>query len=405
MCFVNKMLICLICIGSLAFPNFAYAADAANIVIEQKTAEPGEVVEIQINLAANPGLAHLRIDVYFDSTRLAIDGADAIIRGAALNRLSIINTTTDFAELETFPITWWAIANDRSTGTILTVRFQVLDDAPAGLAEITARVGERNAFVIYGQESVPVAVLVSPGGVIIPGGDVPPDAPQNTTPPGGNAGEASVDDFFIPPHIAPQLNPRQELNLPAIEPPDFADISADGWYYDAVAFVAARGLFEGVGDNLFAPQANMTRAMFITVLARLDGINLQPFDYSPFWDVAINRWYGPAIAWALMAGIIGQDAANPGAFRPDDNITREDMAVFIANYLANNDFPLAAADVSQFYDILDAAPHARPAILAMRRYSIIHGMGDNTYYPRGLATRAQVATIFRNLVNAVVGLD
>jgi hypothetical protein len=188
---------------------------------------------------------------------------------------------------------------------------------------------------------------------------------------------------------------------------EFTDVSADRWYYNAISFVSARGIFSGVGNNLFAPQSTMTRAMFITALSQLDGTNLELFDYSPFGDVEVERWYGTPIAWAKFEGIIcdGILGDNPHNFSPNANITREEMAVIFANYLAIRDFPLIELDVPQFYDLDQASPQARNAIQAMRRHSIISGVGGNRYSPQSHATRAEVAQIFTNLVSAIVGLN
>jgi len=188
----------------------------------------------------------------------------------------------------------------------------------------------------------------------------------------------------------------------------FEDVSPDAWYYSAVTFVAARELFTGVGHNRYAPQATMTRAMFVSVLSRLDGISSADYNVSPFADVAIGNWYGAAIAWANAEGIIDEGILHgsaAGSFRPHDDITREEMAVIFANYLAIRDFPLVYLDVPQFYDLNEANPWSREAIQEMRQHAIIAGVGHNRYNPQSYATRAEVAQIFTNLVRAIVGLS
>jgi len=187
----------------------------------------------------------------------------------------------------------------------------------------------------------------------------------------------------------------------------FADVSSERWYHRAITFVAARELFSGVGNNLFAPSSTTTRGMFITVLSRLGGVNTSAFDDSPFADVDIDEWYGRAISWAAMEGIICDSilGGTMDTFRPYAYITREEMAVIFANYLSARDFPLIYLDVPLFYDINEASPWAREAIQSMRTHAIISGVGGNLYNPQGQATRAEVAQIFTNLVRAVVGLS
>jgi hypothetical protein len=189
---------------------------------------------------------------------------------------------------------------------------------------------------------------------------------------------------------------------------EFSDVPQDSWYFNAVTFVAARELFSGVGNNLFAPQTTMTRAMFITALSQMENIDFSVFDTSPFTDVDISRWYGSAIAWASTAGLIDAGILSgnePGIFRPNDNITREEMAVIFANYLAIRDFPIVEIDVVEFYDLNQASYWARNAIQSMRSHAIIGGVGGNRYNPQAYATRAEVTQIFTNLVRAIVGIN
>jgi hypothetical protein len=199
-----------------------------------------------------------------------------------------------------------------------------------------------------------------------------------------------------------------ELYMVAPNTISFADVAPGAWYNRAVTFVAARELFSGVGNNMYAPQSTMTRAMFVAVLSRLDGVNSANYVASPFSDVGIGTWYGPSIAWAFSEGIIDEGILHgsaAGEFRPSDEITREEMAVIFANYLALRDFPLVSLNVPQFYDLNEANPWSRVAIQEMRQHAIITGVGGNRYNPQHFATRAEVAQIFTNLVRAIVGLS
>jgi len=189
----------------------------------------------------------------------------------------------------------------------------------------------------------------------------------------------------------------------------FADVGISGWYYSAITTVAARELFLGMDEYHFEPQTAMTRAMFVTVLSRLAGIQEDLFDQASYVDVADSQWYTAAIAWASLVGIIDYgilSGANPNEFRPYDNITREDMAAMIANYLYISDHVLGAREVPLFYDIGEAGPWAAGSIMTMRSHGIIAGHGDtNLFDPLGYATRAEVAQIFTNLIRAIVGLN
>jgi hypothetical protein len=188
----------------------------------------------------------------------------------------------------------------------------------------------------------------------------------------------------------------------------FADVSHERWYYDAVTFVAMRGLFSGVGNDMFAPSSYMTRGMFVAVLSRLGDENTSQFSVSPFSDVEIEQWYGQAVAWATEKGIIDAYILknNPaGEFQPHAPVTREEMAHIFANYIGVMGFPLNLSEIPIFYDLYQAGFWARDAIQSMRSLSIISGIGNNLYNPQGKATRAEAAQIFANFIITAEGLN
>ena len=96
------------------------------------------------------------------------------------------------------------------------------------------------------------------------------------------------------------------------------------------------GLFKGVTETEFRPDAPMTRAMFVTVLGRLAGVDPDEWqcDYLSllFDDVDADAYYAPYLAWAVHTGVTGGTGTR--TFSPDSNVTREQMARFISNYLA-----------------------------------------------------------------------
>ena len=93
-----------------------------------------------------------------------------------------------------------------------------------------------------------------------------------------------------------------------------------------------RGLFIGVSDTQFAPSLTMTRAMFVTVLGRLAGVNTEAYPASSFSDAAPGQWYSAYVEWAAENGIVL--GYGDGKFGPDDLVTKEQAAVIIARYAA-----------------------------------------------------------------------
>jgi hypothetical protein len=181
--------------------------------------------------------------------------------------------------------------------------------------------------------------------------------------------------------------------LPALEgqAKQFQDVQESDWYADAVAFVSSKKLMEGYGDDSFRPTAELTRSMMMQILYNAEGCP-QVTENSLFTDVADDSWYSDAVTWAAENGIV--KGYGDGRFGPDDNITREQMVVFLYRYAEEK-----GCDVSQQADLTDYTDGAAISNWAGDAMSwavaegLIQGMGDGTLNPCGTATRAQVATI------------
>ncbi len=189
-------------------------------------------------------------------------------------------------------------------------------------------------------------------------------------------------------------NPNTVVNNP------FTDVRESDWFFNAVMIVYEQGLFAGTSATTFSPNAPMTRGMFLTVLARLDGADLSGYNMSPFDDVEITEYYGRPIAWATDKGIV--TGVGNGKFAPDKSITREEMAVMMYNYIqkTGKNLPATLNLPIPFADEADISPWAKEAVSVMQAYGLINGGGGNRYNPQGTATRAEVAQIFLNYLNA-----
>lgn len=112
--------------------------------------------------------------------------------------------------------------------------------------------------------------------------------------------------------------------------------SEQHWASESIERAVSLGLFNGVSETEFAPDAPMTRAMFVTVLGRLAGIDPDEWscDYLAllFSDVTPDAYYAPYLAWAAHTGIA--NGTGGGRFSPAGLVTREQMAHFISNYLS-----------------------------------------------------------------------
>ncbi len=179
----------------------------------------------------------------------------------------------------------------------------------------------------------------------------------------------------------------------------FHDIGANDWYVKngAIDFAYRNGLFAGTGTHTFSPNAPMNRAMFVTVLGRVSGVEVNHKESTRFKDVKTNMWYTGYVAWAAENGIVnGIDASN---FAPEAAITREQICKILESYCKyEENYKLPAVEAYQkFADDALISSWAKSAVKACQMADVINGKDGGKFDPHGKATRAEVATIMMKL--------
>lgn len=171
------------------------------------------------------------------------------------------------------------------------------------------------------------------------------------------------------------------------------------WSREVVAYCIKHNFFAGVSENEFAPNDNMTRAMFVTVLSRVEGIGEYIYN-NEFLDVPDKLWYSNAVSWCVEHGItsgIGDDL-----FGTNDNITREQMAVLLYNYVNKFNIKLNFKESkTAFVDEELISGYALEAVSTMAHAGILNGKGDNEFDPKGNATRAEVSAMIYAFLNNI----
>ena len=175
----------------------------------------------------------------------------------------------------------------------------------------------------------------------------------------------------------------------------FVDIAPDAWYKDAVQYAYDNGLMTGVSDAEFAPEATTTRAMIVSILARLEGV--ESAKAAGFADVS-DEWYATAVNWAANVGVVNGYEDN--TFRPNTAITREQLAAMLMNYSAwKGEDVSARADLSTYSDAATISSWANDVMQWAVAEGLISGMTEDTLQPQGNATRAQVAAILQRFLD------
>ena len=182
-------------------------------------------------------------------------------------------------------------------------------------------------------------------------------------------------------------------------PLPFPDVAEGDWFYDAVRYAYETGLMDGVGDNLFAPNSETTRAQLVTILYRLEG-EPEVSGTSGFTDVEAGTWYTDAVAWAAANGIV--NGVSETEFAPGKDITREQLATILFRYAEAKGYDVSArADLSAYTDADQIQSYAAESVAWAVAEGLIQGFEDNTLRPAGNATRAQIATILMRFCEGV----
>ena len=184
----------------------------------------------------------------------------------------------------------------------------------------------------------------------------------------------------------------------SVEPSDlpFTDVSTSDWFYGAVKFVYENGLMDGVGNNLFAPNATLNRAMAVTILYRLEGSPAVTTD-AGFNDVAAGTWYTDAVNWAAANNIVNGVEGNN--FDPTGSLTREQMATVLYRYAQYKGADVSASgDLSGFVDSANVSSWAADAVKWAVGSGLVNGVEGNALAPQGTSTRAQAATVLMRFV-------
>lgn len=175
----------------------------------------------------------------------------------------------------------------------------------------------------------------------------------------------------------------------------YKDLENGQWYSVGVTYALENGLMIGVAEDEFAPDGQLTRAMFVTILYRMAGCPDITFVKNPFIDVEDDTWYTDAILWASSNGIV--NGVGYGYFAPDEVITREQMVTILWRYANKPDGN--SYFLRQFSDRSRVSAYAQTAMAWAVEEGILNGT-DGRLAPTATATRAQTAVIFyRYLLN------
>jgi len=233
-----------------------------------------------------------------------------------------------------------------------------------------------------------------------------PSAPRDFTSP-AQAPRSEVYFHQNAPLATSPFAPAQAPPAPPMQGPAFAqgqifnDIPPASPYFEHVNIVVERGLFQGMGNNMFNPELNLTRAMFAQVIANMDGADLSAFAEreATFVDVVQGTWYFAVVEWAAEMNVvmgIGEDR-----FDPHGPITREQMSAMLVRYAHTMGIELPWNDVAPFADFDLVSGWAQDYVAVMQAAGILIGYDDGRLDPLVTVTRGEAAAIFARFLQFV----
>lgn len=183
---------------------------------------------------------------------------------------------------------------------------------------------------------------------------------------------------------------------------DFKDVSDKAWYYDAVKYVADKGILNGMSETEYGPQTVLTRAMFVQTMANYS----ENYDSDLEIDVDFNDtkekdWFYHAANWASNNMLISGTAEK--TLSPQNNITREQAATILYSYAMRTGGVTTVKDFNGishagYNDADKVSDWAQLPMCWALDHGIMTGVDAKTMDPKGNLTRAQAAQLFQNIM-------
>lgn len=178
------------------------------------------------------------------------------------------------------------------------------------------------------------------------------------------------------------------------------DISSH-WAKESIDYVVGRGMLTGTSKTTFSPDTAMTRGMLVTVLGRLADADVSSYTSGSFSDVDSDEYYAPYIEWAYKNCIIS--GTGDRQFAPDRAVTREELALILANYAKAVGYTLPVTREKVAYeDSSSIGSEYLTAVIAMQQAGIMMGQDGNKFNPKASATRAEVSAMLYRYIKLTI---
>ena len=209
-----------------------------------------------------------------------------------------------------------------------------------------------------------------------------------------------TDHFSIYTLVEVPSEPEPEPEVAVVDTTNvFTDVVKDEWYKSYVDYAYSHKLLVGISDKEFGVDEALTRGMFVTVLARIDGVDTgadaNKDAKEVFADVKAGEYYSKAVEWAKENNIVA--GYEDGTFKATATVSRQELCKMLVNYVEFAKVTLK--DDKEAIDFADAdkiGDWAKSAVTACQKAGIVVGyeLNSKTYFgPQDTATRAQGSVI------------
>ncbi len=206
------------------------------------------------------------------------------------------------------------------------------------------------------------------------------------------------------PNVEQTAEPTAEPTSEPVKAPEekeqiveYSDLKKEHWANEAVMFLSNQEppVISGYEDGAFYPDRHITRAEFVKLIINAFKFSTDAAECT-YKDVSSDSWYYTYIAAAEKAGIV--TGTEDGTFCPDNEISRQDMAVMLYRVLEIKLISLSAIKEPQFPDKDTVSVYAQKAVEALGAAGVINGADGGRLNPFSSATRAQAAKMIYEIL-------
>ena len=394
------LLLCMIVTLLPASLVFAAAnSGTPKLVISTENAKAGETVTLSVSTENNPGVGVLTLELIYDNTKLEFAGFE----DGAFKGWKVVTSAV------------WIGSDDSSyNGEILKLKFKVLDNAADGLAKVSLKCEEGDAYN-FSEEEIPFEVVS--GGVNVTPTHThsytaavtqPTCTAQGYTTYTCSCGDSYVDSYtkalghnYVN-GACTRCGEKDPDYKPPVQENPFVDVKESSVYYDAILWAyyhTPEQITGGFDATHFVPNNPCTRAQVVTFLWRAAGCPAPASTNNPFVDVSAKQANGKdnpyytAILWAAGEGITnGSDATH---FSPNATVTRAQFVTFLWRY---ENEPASTGNIDIFADANQIATPFRQAVAWAVERGITNGTDATHFSPKAVCTRwAVVLFMYRDM--------